>query len=34
LTWTTYSGDAFMHNVVATFNLAANTIHLAERAPY
>jgi hypothetical protein len=30
----TDSGDVFLHNVVATFNLAKNTINLAERAKY
>ncbi|EIN11164.1 acid protease [Punctularia strigosozonata HHB-11173 SS5] len=27
-------GDTFLHNVVATFNIAANTISLTERKPY
>ena len=30
----TRSGDVFLHNVISTFNLQANTIHLAERVKY
>lgn len=27
-------GDTFLHNVVATFDVGANKIHLNERVPY